>query len=100
MRGRTALGWILLLACAVAAQAVVERAIITARELERRTKLNSYVLGVCFCRFCGCILAALTWAGPRPANVPTAWLSLFAQMMRALQSDQFLRVRLHALLCI
>jgi hypothetical protein len=41
-----AAGLIFLLACAGAAQAAVERAIFTARELERRTKLNSYVLGV------------------------------------------------------
>jgi hypothetical protein len=100
MRGRSALGWVVLLACAVAAQAAVERAIFTARELERRIKLNSYVLGVGLCNCFACMRAVVTWGGPRPANVRTAWLAMFLEIMRASQSDQMHLAPLHTKLCI
>jgi hypothetical protein len=86
-----------LLACAVAAQAAVERAIFTARELERRTKLNFYVLGVRLCENVDCRRATLTRSGPMLANVRTAWLAVYLENMHELQSDQMLPVQLRTI---
>jgi hypothetical protein len=87
-----------LLACAVAAQAAVERAIFTARELERRTKLNSYVLGVSSCFICEYIWCTMTRATPRPGNMRPSLASSASRDDVRLQSDHSLSAPLIELL--